>query len=207
MPHDLVATDRVFPDKLTSATNGKVVLEPLKTAWVAMMILGGLVAIVWFATWSGFFVFLGLSAVTLCAGHSVGMHRLLIHRSFKTPIWVEHILVYLGVLVGMAGPFGMIRAHDMRDWHQRQKICPPHPSDQAGLLKDAFWQLCCRFQLETPPEFRIEPATKNDRFYQFLEMTWMGQQLPLAIILFITGRWSWLLWGLFLRVSVSLVGH
>ncbi len=52
------------------------------------------------------------------------MHRLLIHRSFTTPRWLEYLLVYLGVLVGMAGPFGMIRAHDMRDWHQRQVLCP-----------------------------------------------------------------------------------
>ena len=35
------------------------------------------------------------------------------------------------VTPGMAGPFGMIRAHDMRDWHQRQTVCPPHPSHGA----------------------------------------------------------------------------
>lgn len=172
-----------------------------------MMTVGGLIAILFFASWSAFAIFLVLSAITLCAGHSVGMHRLLIHRSFKTPIWVEHILIYLGVLVGMAGPFGMMRAHDMRDWHQRQKICPPHPSHGAVFFEDAFWQLCCRFDLENPPEFRIEPIVRNDRFYNFLEATWMWQQLPLATLLFLAGGWSWLLWGVCLRISVSLIGH
>ncbi|MCF2872779.1 hypothetical protein L0664_17055 [Octadecabacter sp. G9-8] len=40
-----------------------------------------------------------------------------------------------GVLVGMARPLGMIRQHDMRDWHQRQTKCPPHPSHRAGLRR------------------------------------------------------------------------
>jgi len=38
----------------------------------------------------------------------------------------------------MAGPFGMIRTHDMRDWHQRQRLCHAHPAHRAPMLKDAF---------------------------------------------------------------------
>jgi len=171
------------------------------------MVVGGLAGLVFHASWQAFLVFLALSAVTLCAGHSVGMHRLLIHRSFRTPLWLEHILVYLGVLVGMAGPFGMIRAHDMRDWHQRQASCPPHPSHGAGFWRDAYWQLCCRFQLHSPPAFRIEPSVRNDRFYRFLEATSMAQQLPLACALFLWGGTGFVLWGICLRISVSLIGH
>lgn len=204
---NLILTDRVFPNKKTSSTDGYIALQPFKTLWISVMILGGIIGVAFFASWSSFIVFLILSAITLCAGHSVGMHRLLIHRSFKTPLWVEHVLVYLGVLVGMAGPFGMIRAHDMRDWHQRQKVCPPHPSHGTNFIQDAYWQLCCSFELNNPPEFRIEPTIKNDRFYKFLEKTWMAQQIPLAIILFVCGGWAWLLWGMCLRVSVSLIGH
>lgn len=206
-PTHLIATDRVAPNALTSATDGHIRLEPIKTAWIAIMSVGGMAGLVFFASWSAFLVFLTLSAITLCAGHSVGMHRLLIHRSFKTALWVEHALVYLGTLVGMAGPFGMIRAHDLRDWHQRQEICPPHPSHGAGFFRDAFWQLCCSFRLDNPPELTLEPSVQNDRFYRFLEATWMAQQLPLAIILFATGGLSWVLWGICLRVSISLIGH
>ncbi len=203
----LIPTDRVIPDSDTSATIGRIVVEPHNMIWIASMSLGGLIGLAFFASWSALAVFLVLSAVTLCAGHSVGMHRLLIHRSFEAPLWVEHTLVYLGTLVGMAGPFGMIRAQDMRDWHQRQALCPPHPSHGAGFIRDAFWQLCCRFRLESPPEFRLEPSIRNDRFYRFLEATWMAQQVPLAIVLFAIGGWGWLLWGIALRVQVSLIGH
>lgn len=203
----LISTDRVSPNALTSVTEGRIIVERGKCLWILAMTLGGLAGLIFFASWSAFMVFLVLSAITLCAGHSVGMHRLLIHRSFKAPLWVEHSLIYLGTLVGMAGPFGMIRAHDMRDWHQRQETCPPHPSHGAGFFRDAFWQLCCSFKLDNPPEFSIEPSVRNDRFYRFLETTWMAQQIPLAVILFAIGGWGWLLWGICLRVSVSLIGH
>lgn len=207
MAQKLSETERVIPDARSDAVSGRVVFEPWRALWVLGMLLGALVGLLFFASWSALFVFLALSSFTLCLGHSVGMHRLLIHRSFEAPLWLEHILVYLGVLVGMAGPFGMMRAHDMRDWHQRQAECPAHPSHDAPFFKDAFWQLCCRYQLTNVPEFRLEPQVRRDGFYRFLEATWMAQQLPLAVILFFSGGWSWLLWGVCLRVAVSLIGH
>ena len=202
-----VATERVFPTANTQTTQGNILLEPAKSIWLLSMIAGGITGLVLYFSWSALVVFITLSAITLCAGHSVGMHRLLIHRSFTAPLWVERSLVYLGTLVGMAGPFGMIRAHDMRDWHQRQTHCPPHPSHDAGFFRDAVWQLCCRYQLTNPPDFEIEEATKNDKFYRFLEATWMAQQLPLAIVLFYFGGVAWVLWGICLRIAVSLIGH
>jgi hypothetical protein len=42
---------------------------------------------------------------------------------------LERFLVWLGVLVGMAGPFGILRIHDIRDWAQRE---PVHGYDLAG---------------------------------------------------------------------------
>ena len=37
---------------------------------------------------------------------------------------MERLFVYLGTLVGMGGPFGMIRQHDFRDWAQRKPAQP-----------------------------------------------------------------------------------
>ncbi|OED39528.1 fatty acid desaturase [Chromatiales bacterium (ex Bugula neritina AB1)] len=203
----LIGTDRVSPNPSTHATDGRIVFEPAKAFWLLSMVVGGIAGLVYYASWSAFAVFLMLSAVTLCAGHSVGMHRLLIHRSFRSPLWLEHILVYLGTLVGMAGPMGMIKAHDMRDWHQRQITCPPHPSHDAGFFLDAYWQLCCSFRLRNPPDFVMEPSIQNDRFYRFLEATWKAQQIPPAIALYALGGWGWVSWAICLRIAVSLIGH
>lgn len=85
----LFATDRVFPEAGTSATDGDIRWDALKSIWLIAMCFGGVAAILMTPSRSGAGVFLITTAVTICAGHSVGMHRLLIHRSFQTPKWVE----------------------------------------------------------------------------------------------------------------------
>jgi fatty-acid desaturase len=203
----LVATDRVLPTDSTDPMQGRIVWDVPKSLWWFAHLGGTLAALIWYPGWQGLGVFMVLTAITICAGHSTGMHRLLIHRSFTAPVWVEYTLVYLGVLVGMAGPFGMIRAHDMRDWHQRQTLCPPHPSHGAGFWRDARWQIHCKYVLDQPPVLRIEKPIASSRFYRFLEATWMAQQLPLAIGLWLLGGMEWLLWGVSVRIIASLTGH
>ena len=202
-PATPVSTDRVLSDARSSAVEGKVVWRPAKSLWISIMTLVALIMGPLTFAWDAFAVFLTLCAVTLCGGHSVGMHRLLIHRSFKTPAWVERCLVYLGVLVGMAGPLGMIRQHDFRDWGQRQTDCHDFFSHRAGFWKDAWWQLHCGIELAREPKFVIEDRVRRDRFYQFVERTWMLQQVPLGIGLCAIGGLPWLVWGICCRVSVS----
>lgn len=206
-PIPLAETERVklLPD--TCAMEGHVEVVLTKAVWVFAMAAGGIGAAIFFPQLDAFLVFLILTAVTICAGHSVGMHRLLIHRSFECPRPLEYFLVWLGVLVGMAGPFGMIRTHDMRDWHQRQLKCPPHPSHEAGFWRDAWWQMCCHYKLNNPPAFVIEDKVRTDPIYIFIEKTWMAQQLPLAVLLYGFGGWAWVLWGICMRIFVSLSGH
>lgn len=203
----LQATDRVFPNSQTNAVQGAICWDVRKSVWLFVMVAGGIAAITLTPSWSGLAVFLVTTAITICTGHSVGMHRLLIHKSFQTPKWLEYTLVWLGTLVGMAGPFGMIRAHDLRDWHQRQTICPPHPSHGAGFWRDAWWQLHCRFDLDHPPHIEIEREIASDRVYQWMERHWMAQQLFVAIPFFWIGGIEFVLWGVCLRVAVSLTGH
>lgn len=203
----LHSTERVTPNCQTDAIQGTIRWDAAKSIWFFLMLTGGALAIIWTPSWGGFFVFLATTAITVCAGHSVGMHRLLIHKAFETPKRLEYILVWLGTLVGMAGPFGMIRAHDMRDWHQRQAVCPPHPSHGAGFWKDAWWQMHCWFDLDHPPKFEIEPEIANDRVYQWIERYWMAQQIVVAVPLFLIGGVEFVFWGVCLRVAVSLSGH
>ncbi|MBO9489779.1 acyl-CoA desaturase [Endozoicomonas sp. G2_1] len=151
-----------------------------------------------------FIVFTGLS---LCLGHSLGMHRRLIHQSYQCPKWLEYFFVHLGVIVGLAGPFGMIKTHDMRDWAQRQQSCHDYFGHQQPMLKDAYWQLFCDLKLKKPPSLNIESSVQNDRVYNFMERTWMLQQLPWAIVFWIFGGWPWVIWGICMRVVVSVLGH
>jgi hypothetical protein len=74
-------------------------------------------------------------------------------------------------------------------------------------LVDLFWQLNCRFQYGSAPTFSIEPEFANDRWYRFLNRTWMLQQLPVALLCFVIGGWGWVVWCVAARVSLSVVGH
>lgn len=157
-------------------------------------------------SWSALAVFLILTGASLLLGHSVGLHRRLIHRSFECPLWVERTLVWVGTSVGMSGPYWMMRTHDLRDWAQRQPDCHDYLAHRRPMLVDAWWQLHCRLELVEPPAFDLG-AVGRDRFYRFLEATWMAQQLPIAALLFLAGGWAWVVWGVCVRVSASVTGH
>ena len=202
-----ISTGRMISEPDSDPVAGKVVWVPGKSIWVASMTVIALIGGPLTFTPDAFAVFIVLTGITICLGHSVGMHRLLIHRSFSTHIFIEHILVYLGTLVGMAGPFGMIYAHDIRDWAQRQRECHDLHAHRRSFFQDAFWQMHCAVSLAHPPRFVIEERVARDRFYRFLEATWMAQQVPPALLLFLLGGLPWVVWGIAVRVSVSLTGH
>ncbi len=186
---------------------GRVVIAPAKAAWNLGMLAGALVLAPLTFSFGALLVFLVLTYTTLLLGHSVGMHRRFIHRSYDCPKWLERTLVYLGTLVGMAGPFGILRIHDLRDWAQREPGCHDFFSHRRSLLVDAWWQLTSRFEFTRPPRFEIEAEFARDPFYRWLERTWMLQQLPLAVLLYFGGGWGWVVWGVMVRVSVSVIGH
>jgi fatty-acid desaturase len=200
-------SERMFAGADTDPVNGTVRWAPAKSLWIGSMTLAAIALGPLVFSWDAFALFLVTSAVTLCFGHSVGMHRRLIHSSFACPLWLEHSCVYLGTLVGMAGPIGMVRLHDFRDWAQRQPACHDYSRHNAGFWRDAWWQLHCRLALAHPPTFRPEPRLADDAFYTFVERTWMWQQLPWAALFFAIGGWSWLVWGICVRVSVCVTGH
>ncbi|MDJ0710368.1 MAG: acyl-CoA desaturase [Woeseiaceae bacterium] len=195
------------PDQSADAADGTVSPDPAKLAWVGSMLVLGTIGSFLTISKSAVFLFLASTGVTLCLGHSLGMHRLFIHRSYQAPKWIEYLFVHFGVLVGLGGPFGMLRTHDIRDWAQRQLQCHSYFAHGEGWYRDLYWQLFCSIRLDEPPEVEAEPAIADDPVYQFMEKTWMLQQLPWALLFYTIGGWSWVCWGIGSRVSVSIVGH
>lgn len=185
---------------------GDVRWDPVHSFWNGGMLATSVILAPIFFSWSGVAVFLVLTSASLLLGHSVGFHRRLIHRSFECSLWLERSLVWVGTCVGMSGPFWMIRTHDLRDWAQRNPACHDYLAHRGGMLRDYVWQLHCRLFLQRPPSFDLG-RTGSDRFYRFLERTWMLQQVPLAAMLFAFGSWSWVVWGVCVRVTVSVTGH
>ena len=109
-------SERIFADDDADPVVGSVHWAPVKSLWIGTMTVLAIALGPAFFSWDALILFVATSAITLCFGHSVGMHRRLIHASFECPLWLERFCVYLGTLVGMAGPYGVIRLHDFRDW-------------------------------------------------------------------------------------------
>jgi sn-1 stearoyl-lipid 9-desaturase len=190
-----------------SVSQGKVTWEPVRSLWFIAMALGAVVGGALNFRWSGLAVFLGSTATVLLFGHSLGMHRKLIHNSYDCPRWLEYLLVYCGVLVGLNGPLGMIRAHELRDYAQRLPDCHDYLRHGQPMQVDAWWQLNCELRLDQPPRIDIEARIADDRIYRFMQSTWMAQQLPWALLFFAVGGWGWVFWGVCARVSAGVFGH
>lgn len=190
-----------------SSSLGNVVWAPAKSLWLNGCLVAFVVSAPFATTLGSVVFFLVSTYVTLLFGHSIGMHRLLIHRTFCSSKLLERTLVYVGVLVGMAGPSGIIRVHDTRDWAQRQPHCHDFFSHRAAFWRDAFWNLNCGFRFAKPPELTIEASVREDPWYCFLDKTWILHQVPLAAAFCWIGGWPWVVWGVFARVFVSVAGH
>jgi len=171
------------------------------------MVTGWAVVGTLYFSWSAVAVFILLCGVTLCFGHSLGMHRKLIHNAYECPDWLEKLFVYFGSLVGLGGPFTMMQTHDLRDWAQRQLACHDFLSHQNDIVSDFWWQLHCKLYLTDAPGFRFPEKLIESHYYKFLQATSMAQQIPVGLALYALGGWGWLAWGVCGRVTVSIFGH
>ena len=185
---------------------GGVYWSPTRSLWNTFIYAGAIFGGYATFRWDALLLFVVTSFITLCAGYSVGIHRRLIHKSFGCHQWLENSLVYLGVLIGAGGPFSLVGAHDLRDWAQRQPHCHDYFTSRRNILTDWAWQTHCDIQLHYPPALRYEPGLAQNEFYQWLEQTWMLQQLPWAVAFYCFGGWRWFFWGIYVRIAVSVTG-
>jgi stearoyl-CoA desaturase (delta-9 desaturase) len=186
---------------------GSVRWSPVKSLWFLGMLTAALVGGIATISFAAVAVFLVTTATVLLFGHSLGSHRKLVHDSYGCPRWLEYLFVWLGVQVGLAGPLGLLRQHDLRDYAQRLADCHAFLRHGRAPLVDAWWQLNCELVLDRAPAFRLEPRIADDRFYRFLERTWMLQQLPPALLLYAVGGWAFVFWGTCARVTAGVFGH
>ena len=188
------------------ASKGRVRWDPVHSFWNGGMAAASLVLVPFFTTPAAVAVGLGLTGAMLLLGHSVGFHRLLIHNSFRTTPFLRRFLIWCGTVAGMSGPLWIVRTHDLRDWAQRQDRCHDYLAHRRPMLIDAWWQLHCTLKLDHPPQFDLSKL-EGSRFIRWLERTWMLQQVPVAAVLYALGGWPFVVWGVFVRVTLTVHGH
>jgi fatty-acid desaturase len=114
-------------------------VQPIDIIWpyAVTLVIYHLVALLafvpWFFSWTGVIVCVvgvylyGLLGINLC------YHRLLTHRGFKCPKWVEYTLAFLGVLCAQDTPARWVAIHRRHHQHADEEPDPHSP------LVNFFW--------------------------------------------------------------------
>jgi fatty-acid desaturase len=186
--------------------------------------IAALALVPWFFSWTGVALLAGGIFGFGVLGINLGYHRLITHRSFSCPLWLEHTFAIIGVGSLQFAPAFWTAVH-RRHHHFSDQEADPH-SPLAGFVWAHFGWLLVR-----PDD--MKPALLTDRyardvlrdpFYAWLEKSknWIKIAFAFWIVLFAAGflgrmlshasapaalqfGWSLLVWGGALRTV--LVWH
>lgn len=191
-----------------NAHMGRAVLDFGKSVWVIGMGLAALAALL-LSSWNPIHIAIAAAfcAISLCCGHSVGLHRFVIHRAGKVPRWLERGLMLLAASAGMGDPLGLIRHHAVRDWAQQQAESHPWLRHGEPFWKDVPMQVMYRIELDRPPLIRVEERRARDPLYRLLEWGHPLLQVAIGAVCWVFGGWEAVAWIVGMRVFISVVGH
>jgi stearoyl-CoA desaturase (delta-9 desaturase) len=187
---------------------GRVRVDPLRAAWLWGMAVPGLAAGLPALSPGNLLLSLALVFATLCLGHSVGLHRGIIHRSYEAPSLLRGFLAWLFVLSGLGGPLSWARLHAVRDYWQNRGDCPRYFAYDHRLGTDFAWNLHCRFEAtDDRAESRLPADVMDDPWLRFLEATWPLHVLALAGAVFAAFGPGAVAVAICARTAAGIVGH
>ena len=110
--------------------------------WITTLFMAafhvGAIAALFFFTWKGLALAVVLWWVAGSLGIGMGYHRLLTHRGYKTPKWLEYFLTVCGTLAFEGGPIAWVATHRLH--HQNTDIeGDPHSPRDGGLWAHMGW--------------------------------------------------------------------
>jgi stearoyl-CoA desaturase (delta-9 desaturase) len=136
-------------------------------------------------------------------GIGMGYHRLLTHRGFTTPKWLEYTLSVFGTLALQSGPLTWVTTHRLHHAFTETDKDPHSPRHGTywahmgwifrGTAQNQSWATMVRYC----------PDITKDKFQVALNKYYYVPVIATGIILLAIGGWSMLLWGIFLRTVIG----
>jgi len=199
------------PDAVVSPRRGGIVWRDLN--WTVITAIGlmhavALLAVLpWFFSWSGLILFGVLAWFTGSIGITLCYHRLLTHRSFKTPRWFEYVLTTIGTLNWQGGPITWVGTHRLHHKHSDDDL-DPHSPKHGFTWAHILWTL--HNKLEGIHGRDAAKDLQRDKGLAWLDKYFYIPQFALAFAMFgvgyLVGGWqlglSWLVWGVAVRTVV-----
>lgn len=176
--------------------------------WNTAIFLGlfhiGAIAAFFFFSWKWLVIALILNWVAGSLGIGVGFHRLLTHRGFQTPKWLEYFLTVCGMLALQGGAINWVVTHRIHHAFT-EKSGDPHSPRDGVWWSHIGWIL--RGTSQQHPESvmrRYGPDLMKDPVQVWLNRLYFMPLIISGFILLAIGGWTALCWGVFFRVVYGL---
>jgi fatty-acid desaturase len=155
-------------------------------------------------SWMGLLLAVLLYWLAGSFGIGMGYHRLLTHRGYKTPKWVEYSMTLSATLALEGGPIFWVATH--RQHHKyTDKPGDPHSPRDGKWWSHMGWILSGEAMHGSTERFApLVPDLIHDRFHVWIsKWHWMPLTVLGLGILLLFG-WEAMLWAIFLRVTFGL---
>jgi len=191
--------------KTTSKTEHPFVLNwPSVTFFAVIHVLALLAP--WFFSWSALGIALFFHWLCGSIGICLGYHRLLTHRSFQVPKWLEYAIALIGALALEGGPIFWVAGHRRHHLYAEDLDKDPYSAKRGFWWSHMAWLFYKRPEFFEYEQYRkFAPDLARDGFYRWLGRYHLFLQIPLGILLYLLGGWSFVIYGVF--VKAVLVWH
>jgi fatty-acid desaturase len=175
------------------------------TTTIAMIVFHSLaIAALFTFSWSALLATAILWWVSGSLGIGMGFHRLLTHRGYKTPKWIEYFLTICGTLTLEGGAIDWVATHRIHH-NFTDRAGDPHSPRDGKWWAHIGWILTGTGQQYGDEVLRrYAPDLMKDRFHVWLNRFYWIPLTVLGIALFAFSGWTMLLWAIFFRVTFGL---
>jgi len=140
--------------------------------WVTAIFMAlfhvGAVAALFFFTWKALFVAIFLWWVAGSLGIGMAYHRLLTHRGFKTPKWMEYFLTVCATLALEGGPIFWVATHRIHHQYSDQEGDPHSPIDGKWWAHMGWILMGKSMHHDATTLARYVPDLAKDKFHVWL---------------------------------------
>jgi fatty-acid desaturase len=172
---------------------------------IAMFIFHALAIVaLFFFTWKAFFVAVFLYWVSGSLGIGMGYHRLLTHRGYKTPKWVEYFLTLCATTALEGGPIFWVATHRIHHKYSDKDGDPHSPVDGKWWAHMGWILMGKAMHHDTTELARYVPDLAKDKFHVWITKYHYVPMIVLGLILLAIGGLPFVLWGIFLRTVCTL---
>ena len=153
-----------------------------------------------FFSWSAVAAAIVVTYVTGGLGVTLCYHRTLTHRSIRMVKPLEYLTAIFATLAFQGGPIDWVATHRIHHAHSDRKG-DPHSVRRGLTWAHVSWLFRTNPALPTPElKTRYTPDLSADPFYRAIDKYHVFLQIGLAALLFALGGWSWVIWGIFVRL-------